>query len=84
MHERLNAAQDIYGNGNPSYAINLFICSDFRLKRIQNILYFTTIALVIKLVFFKSFKIRGIFLAIFRLFFAALSSLVAKLGLRGK
>ncbi|CAF1161824.1 unnamed protein product [Adineta ricciae] len=55
-----------------------------RLKRIQNILYFTTIALVIKLVFFKSFKIRGIFLAIFRLFFAALSSLVAKLGLRAK
>ena len=54
----------------------------FRLKRIQNILYFSTIAVVLKLVFFKSFKFRRIFIVLFRLLVAGLSAITAKIGLR--
>ncbi|CAF0826788.1 unnamed protein product [Adineta steineri] len=50
-----------------------------RLKRLQNIIYFTAIALIIKLVFFKSFKIRRIFVVLFRLIFAGLSAITAKI-----
>jgi len=53
-----------------------------RLKHLENILYFSAIALVIKLVIFKSFKFRRIFFVLFRLFFAALSSITTKIGLR--
>jgi fatty acyl-CoA reductase len=52
-----------------------------RLKRLQNILYFTGIALVIKFIFFKSFKMRRIFIILFRLLFAGLSAITSKIGL---
>lgn len=56
----------------------------FRLRRLQNILYFTAIALALKLVFFKSLKFRRIFFFLFRLLFSALSALTGKLGFARK
>lgn len=56
----------------------------FRLKRLQNFLYFTAIALVIKFIFFKSFKFRRIFIVLFRLLFAGFSAITSKIGLTRK
>jgi len=55
-----------------------------RLKRLQNFLYFTAIALVIKFIFFKSFKFRRIFIVLFRLLFAGFSAITSKIGLTRK
>jgi len=55
-----------------------------RLKRLQNIFYFAGIALIIKMLFFKSFKTRRIFFGIFRLILAALSRLTSILLFRRK
>jgi fatty-acid desaturase len=56
----------------------------FRLKRLQNILYFTAIAVVVKLVFLKSFQFRRIFIVVFRLILSAISGITAKIGFRTK
>ncbi|CAF3077294.1 unnamed protein product [Rotaria socialis] len=53
-----------------------------RLKRLQNILYFTAIAFIIKSIFFKSFKFRRIFVILFRIMFFALSAIARKIGLQ--
>jgi fatty acyl-CoA reductase len=55
-----------------------------RLKRLQNILYFTAIAVVVKLVFLKSFQFRRIFIVLFRLILSAISGITAKIGFRTK
>ena len=55
-----------------------------RLKRAQNILYFGTIALLIKLVFFKSLKFRRIFTVLIRLLLGSLSALAGQLGVGRK
>ncbi|CAF3674437.1 unnamed protein product [Rotaria sp. Silwood1] len=53
-----------------------------RLKRLQNLLYFAAIALVIKLIFFKSFKFHRILIMFFRLIFVGLSAITKKIGLQ--
>ncbi|CAF0792848.1 unnamed protein product [Didymodactylos carnosus] len=52
-----------------------------RLKRIQNILFFSLVMLVLKLLFFKSFRLRHTLMSMLRLTLTLLSTIVYKLNL---
>ncbi|CAF1275718.1 unnamed protein product [Rotaria sordida] len=55
-----------------------------RLKRLQNFLWFTSIALIVKLVFFKSFKFHRILIVFLRLIISVLSTITTKIGVNKK
>ncbi len=80
----LNVKNEIKGIRLENHIVSsVFVCC-VRLKRLQNFLWFAAIGLIVKFVFFKSFKIHRILIGVLRLILSALSTITTKIGFSRK
>ena len=76
-----NVNNEIKGNISSHSSIILHSSFPSRLKRMQNLLWFSAIALIIKYLFFRSFPIRRMIFSILRSILSVLSSLPRQIRL---